>query len=881
MWNRLVALCSRLRFARRRGRIDDETRHEIETHLELLVDRYVRTGMTREQADAAARQRLGNVTRLREDVHEMNGILWAETLAQDLRFAIRQRRRSPGFSAVVVATLALGIGGTTAVFSVVEAVLLAPLPYQQPGQLVRLYQQAPGNPATRRAGVSATHFRTVRDSASSFTDLAALFVRAETGLDLFKDGQAQRLRAVQVTKEYFRALRSEPSPGSGFGPDDEIGTRRAVLSSALWRARFQGDRSVVGSVIQLSGEPYEIAGIAPPRFEDPIVGEVDVWLPYDLAGDTFEQNYSLTVVGRLRAGVGLDQAQAELEVLSQAMKQRWPDVTASSIVAIPLKEDLVAPSRGLVHLLMIAVGLVLLVACVNVANLMLVRATGRVQEFAVRAALGAGRVRLIRQLLVESLLLAGVGGLLGLAIARSGAGILKELGRDALPRLDDAGFAPIVVGFATVATLATAIASGVVPALRASSIDPNRALGQQSRSATGTRGQGRLRSALAAAQFALALVLLSGAGVLLVSFQRLQQVHLGFRVERVLTFDVSLPSIRYDAARRTVFQEELARRIEAIPGVTAAGSTSYLPALGTRHSWPVAMDTGPLAGTSVKQPDQPEHRTVSGRFFTALEIPLLAGRLFDERDDAVAAGRAVVSAKFARLAFPGMPFDQVVGQRIRVFGRHKREIIGVVGDVALDVYGTPAGSVYSAHRQFADNRNWALTQVVSTDLPPEQILDAVRAEIAVMDPELVMYRAAPMTEVVGRGSSRQRVALVLMAGFAAVSLTLAVIGFYGVLAFTVRQRSAEIGIRIALGATAAQVRALILRQAVRVLTAGLIAGLAGALVLGRWLSSLLFEVNPWDGRILFATAVLLTITGLASAWLPAHRASHLSPHMNP
>jgi hypothetical protein len=293
------------------------------------------------------------------------------------------------------------------------------------------------------------------------------------------------------------------------------------------------------------------------------------------------------------------------------------------------------------------------------------------------------------------------------------------------------------------------------------------------------------------------------------------------------------------------------------------------------------MDTGPLAGTSVKQPDQPEHRTVSGRFFTALEIPLLAGRLFDERDDAVAAGRAVVSAKFARLAFPGMPFDQVVGQRIRVFGRHKREIIGVVGDVALDVYGTPAGSVYSAHRQFADNRNWALTQVVSTDLPPEQILDAVRAEIAVMDPELVMYRAAPMTEVVGRGSSRQRVALVLMAGFAAVSLTLAVIGFYGVLAFTVRQRSAEIGIRIALGATAAQVRALILRQAVRVLTAGLIAGLAGALVLGRWLSSLLFEVNPWDGRILFATAVLLTITGLASAWLPAHRASHLSPHMNP
>jgi putative ABC transport system permease protein len=228
-----------------------------------------------------------------------------------------------------------------------------------------------------------------------------------------------------------------------------------------------------------------------------------------------------------------------------------------------------------------------------------------------------------------------------------------------------------------------------------------------------------------------------------------------------------------------------------------------------------------------------------------------------------------------------VPFDQVVGQRIRVFGRHKREIIGVVGDVALDVYGTPAGSVYSAHRQFADNRNWALTQVVSTGLPAAQIVDAVRAEVAAIDPELVLYRAAPMTEVVGRGASRQRVALVLMTAFAVVSVTLAVIGFYGVLAFTVRQRSAEIGIRIALGATAAQVRALILRQAAQVLTAGLIAGLAGALVLGRWLSSLLFEVSPWDGWILFATAMLLTLTGLASAWLPAHRASALKPHVNP
>jgi putative ABC transport system permease protein len=813
------------------------------------------------------------------DIPRLSGTRWTEpgveALTQDLKYALRQLRQSPGFTAVVVATLMLGIGGTTAVFSVVQAVLLAPLPYQQPGQLVRLYQQAPGNPGTRRAGVSATHFKVLRDDATSFTELAALFARAEIGLDLAADGRARRLRAVQVTKDYFRTLRSQPLRGPGFGPDDEAGARRVVLSHALWRARFRGDQSVIGTTVHLSGEPYEIAGIAPEAFEDPIAGEVDAWLPYDLAGDNFPENYSLTILGRLRSGVSLEQGQAELDVLSQVMKQRWPGISASSIVAVPLKEDLVAPSRGLLHLLMIAVGLVLLVACVNVANLMLVRATGRVHEFAVRAALGAGRARLVRQLLVESVMVAGPGGLLGLAVVGLGAGVLQDLGRDALPRLSGVGFDPLVVVFATVATLATAILSGLVPALRAGSIAPGRALGSQSRSATGTRLHGRLRSGLAAAQLALALALLAGAGVLLASFHRLQQVSLGFRVERVMTFNLSLPTIRYDAARRAAFQEELAGRMETIPGATAAGGTSFLPAIGSRHTWPIAMDSGPLSGTSVKQPDQPEHRTVSGNFFAALEIPLLAGRTFDGRDDASSPGRAVVSASFARLAFPGMPFDSVIGQRIRVFGRHKREIIGVVGDVAIDAFGRSSGAVYSAHRQFADNRNWTLTQVVSTTVPPEQILDAVRAEIAALDPELAVYGAAPMTEVVGRGSSRQRFALVLMAAFAAVSLTLAVIGFYGVLAYTVRQRTTEIGIRIALGATAAQVRALILRQAALVLAAGLAAGLGGALVLGRWLSSLLFQVSPWDARILFATAVLMTIAGFVSAWLPARRASRI------
>jgi putative ABC transport system permease protein len=812
---------------------------------------------------------------------------WLMTIKQDVRYAVRQLRRSPGFSAVVIATLAVGIGGTTAVFSVMHALVLAPLPYAQPGQLVRLYQQEPGNPGTR-GGVSAPHFRTLRDQAASFVDVAARYVREDLGLDLSSGGNPQRLRVLLVTSDYFRTLGAEPFRGPGLQIEDEagepgddrIGARRIVLSDAVWRARFNGDPSVVGTTIRLSAEPYEVAGVAPAGFEDPFVAAVDAWLPYNLQRDTLTENYSLTVVGRLRSGVSVKQASAELTVLSASMKRHWPEVRASAIVAQSLQEDVVAPSRNLLQLLLIAVGLVLLVACVNVANLVLVRATGRVHEFAVRAALGSGRGRLVRLLMVETLVLAGLGGVAGLALATLSVSVLQRLGRDALPRLDSVGFDTGVLLFAIVVTVATATACGVAPALRLTRSDPNQALMQQSRSATGTRRQGRLRSGLAAAQLALALALLAGAGVLSASFYQLMKVDLGFRHDRVVTFDINLPSVRYDAERRASFQEDLARRLAAIPGVTAAGGTSRLPATGSINTWPVAIETGPLAGTPVKQPELREHRTVSGEFFNALAIPVLSGRTFDDRDDASAPMRAVVSANLARAAFPGMPLEKVVGQRISVLTRRgSREIIGVVGDVTTDVYGKPSGAVYSAHRQFARNRNWALTQVVATDGPPERVLPGVRAVVASMDPDLVVYRAAAMTEVVGRGASRERFALVLMGAFAGVSQTLAAIGLYGVLAYAVRQRTPEIGIRIALGATAAHIRLSILRQAGFVLGSGLVAGTIGAVVLSRWLTSLAFGISPSDPRILAAAAVVLTTSGLLAAWLPARRATRVAPRI--
>jgi putative ABC transport system permease protein len=875
----MAPLFRRLRAIVRWRRQEGELHDELAAHLAMDVDERIAAGDAPDEARRAAQRDLGNVTHVIEDTRAAWGVAAVEQVLQDVRYGARQLRRSPGFSAVVLATLALGIGATTAVFSVLQTVLMAPLPFEESGQLVRLYQQEPGKPDTR-SYVTGTHFVFLRDHASAFESVAAVANYSEKGRDFFSSGQGERLRILEVSTDYFQTLRA-PLRGPGFDRSDETGTRRIVLSDTFWRSRLNGDPTVVGSTIQLSGRPHEVVGIAPPGFEDPIGGRFDVWFPYGLAGDTYEQNNSLSVIGRLRRGISLEQARAELASLSEVMRGRFATARLSAIAATSLHEDLVAPARMPLHMLFLAVGLVLLVACVNVANLVLARASGRVHEFATRTALGAARTRLVRQLLVESLLLAGLGGLVGLLLARVGLEALKALAGDGVPRLDEVRFDPVVLGFALTVTIATAVVFGVAPALRFARIPPIEAMRQQSRSTTGTRAQGRLRSALAAAQLALALTLVVGAGVLVTSFYRLQRVDLGMRVDDVVTFEVNLPSIRYtEADRRVQFQEELARRLRAIPGAVAAGGISFLPATGSYHGWATHILTGPRAGSSVaaRFGQHIQQRTVSGDIFGALGTPVLAGRTFDDRDSASAPRRAVVSAGFANAGFPGLPLDAVIGQRVRAAG-DELEIIGVVGDVAFDVYGTRALTVYHAHRQFADNRNWALMQAIRTALPPEQALQRARSAVAAIDPDLVVHRAAPLSEVVGRGTRRERFTLALMASFAGISVLLAAIGLYGVLAYSVRQRTQEIGIRIALGASVAQVRLEILRHAASVVSAGLLAGTCGALAFGRWLTVLAFEIHPSDPRILFAATALLATTGLIAAWLPARRASRIAPRI--
>jgi putative ABC transport system permease protein len=875
MWTRLRARMSRLAFGLARRRLDDDGRLEIDTHLDLLTARYVHQGLPPAEAWLAARRQFGSVLGLRQKVHEMNGICWVERLAVDLRDAGRQVRRNPGFAAVVALTLGLGIGGATAVFSVVEAVLLEPLPYQESGRLVRLYQQRPDRPDTRDV-VAATHFAFVREHSAAFDNVAALAHYSEVGADLVTARGAERIRVLPVSSGYFETLRATLPLGRGFDREDEAPTRRVILGDDLWRTHFRGDPAIVGTTIRLSAEAYEVAGVAPPGFVDPVAPDVAAWVPYRIATDTYEENNSLTMIGRLRNGITLDRAQAELATLAAPMLARWPKAEKNAIVAVPLQEVLVSRARGPLYLVFAAVGLLLLIACVNVANLTLVRATGRVHEFAVRSTLGSGRARLARQLLIENLVLAGFGGVVGLGLASAGIRVLQRLGRDAVPRLDEVGLDPTVLAFAVAATGATALAFGTIPVLRLAGAAPVQSLRQQSRSATGGRGLARLRGALAAAQVALALPLLVGAAILLATFARLHQVDLGFRVDRALAVEVHLPRARYDARRRADFQEELARRLEDITGVTAAGGISRLPATGSYHPWNIGIRSGPLAGTAVdRKRFALQNRVVSGDAFAALGIPVLAGRVFDARDTASEPMRAVVSANFARTAFPGLPFDAVLGQRIAA----EMQIVGVVGDVSLDVYGTPTMVVYRAHRQYADNRNWGLTQVIAADRPPADLLAAIRGVVHRMDAELIVHRPTPMRDVVGRGASRERFALVLMGAFALVSLALATLGLYGVLSYAVTQRTPEIGIRMALGATAAEVRALVMRQAAIVVGIGIVAGLGGALLLGRWLGALAFGVAPSDPALLAAAASLLAAVAAAAAWLPARRAARIEPRV--
>jgi predicted permease len=614
----------------------------------------------------------------------------------------------------------------------------------------------------------------------------------------------------------------------------------------------------------------------PAGFTDPVAGRIDAWVPLDLRAGSIPSNadnHYLTILARLRPGVSIQAAQAELDVLHASLDARYERGKNQHAKLYPLKDDVVGSSSVALEIMLGAVGLVLALVCVNIANLLLVRGSERARELALRSALGAGRRRLVRQMLMESLVLALAGDVAGLIVARLAMSAIASLGAGSIPRLGTLHLDPLMLGFSLLIASVSAVAFGLAPALRAARIEPGDVLREQSRSATGGITARKLRESLVVAQVALAFVLLVGAGVLIASLQRLKQLDLGIQTAGALVFEVHLPDLRYDSTARARFYDTYAAALAAIPGVRAAGGISRLPATGPYHQWGAQALTGPLANDEHRGNIGAQNRVISGEYFKAAGIPLIDGRSFDARDDASAPSRAVVSKALADKLYPGI---RAVGQSLRT-GGISSEIIGVVGDVAVDAEGRQDTYIYHWHTQWAGDRNWALAQVVRADGDLDAIREAARRALAAMDPLLVMFKPMTLGEAVGRGEAQRAFTMKLLAAFALVALALSALGLFGVLSYGVRLRRREFSIRMALGADGGTVRRMVLRQGLTMTGIGTVAGLAGAVALSRVMSALVFQVSPLEPVVLAGVAALIIVVSGVAAYLPAWRATTVNP----
>ena len=870
-------IIERVRMVVFRGREERELDEELRFHVEM--EERARQGAGESPRDARRHSliALGGMERTKDDVRDARGTRWIEDTTGEIAFAVRTLRRAPGFAAIAILTLAVGIGGTTAVFSAIDAVLLQPLPYSQPGQLVRLYQHFVGDPPGTRFFVTPVHYDAYRDRMASFAATAAIGIYSEQGADIMTPGGAERVRMLEVGADYLKVLRVVPALGRGFDRSDEDNGRVVLLSHALWAERFASDPSAVGRTLVMDGKPYVVRGVMPVDFSDPVVPRVAAWVPMDAAPGrdaSNANNHYLGVIARLRPDVSIANAQAELDVLSGRLATQYPDAKTVRATLYPLKEDIVSGSSRALELMFGAALAVLILICVNLANLLLVRASEREREFAVRAALGAERTRLVRQLLAESVVLAIAGDVAALVVARAAMAAIVALAGGAIPRLAGLSLEPRVLAFSLGAATLSALGFGLWPALKAGASDPNETLRGESRAGTASRAQSRLRAALVASQVALAFVLLACTGMLLTSVRHIDETDLGIAAANVLTFELHLPDGRYDSTARARAYEKVASALERIPGVRAAGGISKLPATGPYNQWSTRILSGPLANDPKRgEGGAVENRVVSADYFRAVGMRLLEGRLFDARDGAAAPKRVIVSKSFADRFYPAV---DPIGQRFHTGGRDV-EIIGVVNDVALDPEGTQDLYVYHSHAQFAGDRNWALTQVVATTIPPESIEPAVRSAIAEIDPQLAVYRPAPLADVIGRGSAQRVFVLRLLTSFASVALGVAALGLFGVLSYGVTLRTREFGIRMALGAQSGRIKRMVLGQGLRVTVVGILIGVGGAVTASRLMTALLFHVRPAEPAVLGSAALFMALVAGIAAYIPARRATSVNP----
>jgi len=804
-------------------------------------------------------------------------------LAQNLRYALRQLRSSPGFTAAAVLTLALGIGANTAVFSVVNAVLLKPLPYAEPDRLVTVRSlRTRGTPTP--SSLSYPDFFDLRARNHSFEHL---ITARDTNMVLTGSGAPQQLDGEMTTWDVFPALGVRLALGRGFLPSEEApGTHVVVLSHALWQRQFGAERAVIGRSITLDRKPYTVIGVAPAGFAFPVdAPNIQLWTT--IAGDKeappgdepiTEQRgaHLLTAMGRLKPGVTVEQAHADLNVIAGALAKQYPDTNSNDAQSSvrPALETLVGKSRQPLLILLGAVGLVLLIACANIANLLLARTVAREREMSVRAALGASRWRVLSQLLTESLLLAVLGGAAGTAVASYALGVALPLGGTSIPRLAQASLDGRVFAFSLILAVVTSVLFGIAPALHASRTDLTAALNERSRGSS--RRHDRIRNVLVAGQVAVGLILVSGAGLLMSSFLHLERSDLGLKPDHLLTFWFNLPDAQYDATRQVNFCNELLRRVRALPGVRAAAGVWPLPLGG---------DNATVTFDIAERPEGPSSRPAARMafatpdYFATAGIPLLRGRLFDRHDDANAPRVLIVNQAFANKFFPG---EDVIGKRVTPGatgpGESKEsihQIVGVVGNAKLFALDAePQPTYYFPYEQLP----WQPpVMMLRTSVPPRTLESAVRQQIAALDPLVPVFQVRTMDELLSTQVTEPRFQTLLLGCFAAMALVLTMVGLYGVMAYSVTRRTREIGVRIALGATRQAVVSMILKQALLLVAVGLAAGIAGALAGDRLLEGMLYGVSSFDVRVLGLAALIVTLTGLLAAFLPARRAASVAP----
>jgi putative ABC transport system permease protein len=796
-------------------------------------------------------------------------------LRQDIQYALRRLIKAPGFTTVAVVTLALGIGANSAIFSVVNGVLLKPLPYPESERLVGVYHVSDG----QRSVMSGPNFTDVTSAAKSLENAAAV---STADVILTGQGEPVRLEVAAVSASLFNVLRVRPALGRTFNADENTPgkTNIVVLSHALWMGRFGGDPNVLGKRIQLDGVDREVVGVMPAGFSYPAGREA--WLPIRYNENFVSKQraaWYLRVVARLKPGVTPEQSAAEVETLGRNLARQYPDAnTDVGMTTFPLHEAMVGDVRRSVLILLGAVGFVLLIACANVANLLLARAAARETEMAVRAALGAGRGRLVRQLLTECVMLSLAGGGLGLLVGVWGVAFLTSLKPQGIPRLDAVTIDASVILFTFGIAVITGLVFGMVPALHATRGALSGSLKEAGRGAVTSRGGARVRAGLVIVEMAMAVMLLAGAGLLMRSFVRLQSVNPGFTPAQTLSFELSLPDARYEEEPRQVaFFEALLPRLRALPGVRAAEAVMVLPLTGANFNISFQIGGRPPVPSALQPTLQV--RIATPGYFSELGIPLKRGRGFSDDDRAGTPPVVLLTESAAQKFFP---HEEAIGKTINLGwgrgpGKPKAggEVVGIVGDVKDAGLNEPiAPQVYLPYRQWPVQ---SMSVVVKTTTPPESLVAAVRREVHAIDPNLPVSNVGSLEKIIAESISQPRFYMLLLGIFASVALLLAAIGIFGVLSYAVSQRTREIGIRMALGAPARTVIRLIVRQAMVLVASGVAAGTIAALFVSQTMTKMLFSVTPTDPATFGAVAALLVAVALFASYLPARRATRVDP----